>query len=290
MKRVLLFILMVLMGIAWAFPGHAEMYQWVDEKGTVHFADDLSKIPERYRPGAKILKPPHERATPEAQEKPALPLPAPPTPKASEPEGIEVALSRRGGVFLTEVLLHGRVKRRFVVDTGASSVLISWETVKELDLTIDEETPVVPVATPSDVVLVPLVTLKSVRVGNAEVENVEALVQTMPSGEEGLLGQSFLNKFRVVLDAANGKMTLFPMQEKSSMDRPGGHNRDYWAGRFRFLHQTLAGLKKSRAKHESRGARSPLKRVDNAIRYFEKQLNELERMASYAGVPRNWRE
>jgi hypothetical protein len=26
-----------------------EIYQWMDEKGTVHFADDLSLVPERYR-------------------------------------------------------------------------------------------------------------------------------------------------------------------------------------------------------------------------------------------------
>ena len=28
---------------------YGEMYRWVDEKGTVHFTDDLSSIPEKYR-------------------------------------------------------------------------------------------------------------------------------------------------------------------------------------------------------------------------------------------------
>ena len=26
-----------------------EIYRWVDERGTVHFADDLALVPERYR-------------------------------------------------------------------------------------------------------------------------------------------------------------------------------------------------------------------------------------------------
>ena len=30
------------------FLGHAEVYKWVDEKGTVHFTDDNSRIPEKY--------------------------------------------------------------------------------------------------------------------------------------------------------------------------------------------------------------------------------------------------
>jgi hypothetical protein len=27
---------------------HAEVYKWMDEKGTVHFTDDNSRIPEKY--------------------------------------------------------------------------------------------------------------------------------------------------------------------------------------------------------------------------------------------------
>lgn len=30
----------------------AQTYKWVDEKGTVHFTDDISKMPEQYRPSA----------------------------------------------------------------------------------------------------------------------------------------------------------------------------------------------------------------------------------------------
>ena len=92
------------------------------------------------------------------------------------------------------------------------------------------------------------------------------------------------------MDSLQGKMTLLSHQGEPSPDRPGGFGKDYWTGRFRFYHQFLAQLTKLKAQYENKGARVELIRVNNAIRYFENQLNELERKASLAGVPRNWRE
>ena len=37
-----------------------EIYQWMDEKGTVHFTDDLSLVPERYRSQVQKKKLPKE--------------------------------------------------------------------------------------------------------------------------------------------------------------------------------------------------------------------------------------
>jgi hypothetical protein len=48
MKRTSLLILIGLIfycAVSWG----QEIYQWVDEKGTSHFTDDLSLVPERYR-------------------------------------------------------------------------------------------------------------------------------------------------------------------------------------------------------------------------------------------------
>jgi len=186
--------------------------------------------------------------------------------------------------------MNERVKRHLVVDSGSSFILISQQTAKELGVTIDESTPFIPGSTVSGIILTPLVTLKSVKVGNAAIENVEAVIYSMPSGQDGLLGNSFLNKFKVVLDSINSKMTLFPMKGTPSSDRPGGYSRDYWIGQFRFHNRNLDELKKLKTKYENQGARSEANRVNNAIRYFENQLSDLERRASSAGVPRNWRQ
>ena len=287
MKSIILFIVIL---IILPSPGDGEMYKWVDEKGTLHFADDLSRVPEKYRPDAEALKSPKENSSSEIREKAKEPQISLPSPTSSESKGFEVNLFRRYELWLAEVVLNERVKRHLVVDSGSSFMLISQQTAKELGVTVDESTPFIPGNTVSGMILTPLVTLKSVRVGNATVENVETVIYSMPSGQDGLLGNSFLNKFRVVLDAINSKMVLHSMKGPPSPDRPGGYGRDYWVGQFRYYNRNLADLKKLKAKYESQGSRSEANRVNNAIRYFENQLSDLERKASFAGVPRNWRE
>jgi clan AA aspartic protease (TIGR02281 family) len=265
---------------------YGEMYKWVDEKGTVHFTDDLSSIPEKYREEAEARKPPKETSTPKPQEnsKPSLPE------KISKPEGMTVDLVRSGEVSFAEVVLNDRIRQHFVVDTGASFTVISREAARELGITIDENTPFLPITTASSVIFNPLVTLKSVRVGEAEVENVDALVHNLPGGSAGLLGNSFLSKFKVVLDPIHGKMTLYSLQGTPSPDRPGGYGRDFWVSQFRLYTRALDQLNKMKRRYEGRGSSSELVRINNAIRYFENQLSELERKASFAGVPRHWRQ
>ena len=286
MKSILL-AMIVLIGLA--LPAGAEMYKWVDEKGTVHFTDDPSMIPEKYRPDTETRKSPMELPSSKAKEKQTTSPPQPFT-NISESQGFEIALSRRNQIMFVEALLNRKVKRNFIVDTGASFTLIDRGTAKDLGITIDEYTPFIPIATASDVILTPLVTLKSILVGEAEVENVDALVYNMPSEKEGLLGNSFLGKFRVVLDSVNSKMTLYSAQGVPSPDRPGGYDKDYWVSRFRYLHYNLEMLKKLKATYERKDARVELNRVNNAIRFFGNQLSEWDRKASFAGVPHNWRE
>jgi len=44
-------IILFLFVICWVCPVFGETFQWVDEGGRVHFADDFTKIPEKYRAG-----------------------------------------------------------------------------------------------------------------------------------------------------------------------------------------------------------------------------------------------
>jgi clan AA aspartic protease (TIGR02281 family) len=284
--RFLRFLLLFIMMAVLVPSSHGEMYKWVDEKGTVHFTDDLSSIPEKYRQDAETRKPPKEGSVPQTPEKPK----PPPSPKGAEPEGMAVDLFRKHELLLAEVILNGRLKQYFIVDTGASFTLINRPTARELGITIDENTPFIPIFTASSLIFTPLVTLQSIRVGEAEVENVDVLIHDMPSDSAGLLGNSFLNKFRVTLDSVNGKMTLYSMQGTPSPDRPGGYGKDFWVSQFRFYYRILEELRKIKQKYEGRGSSSELTRVNNAIRYFENQLSEFERKASFAGVPRNWRQ
>ena len=56
--KYLLFFIAVFVIIV--LPSYGEMYKWVDEKGTIHFADDLSNIPERFRAEAEKRDTPGE--------------------------------------------------------------------------------------------------------------------------------------------------------------------------------------------------------------------------------------
>jgi len=287
MRHAFLFVILFVIA---GYPAYAEMYRWVDEKGTVHFTDEPSQIPEKYQSNAESRKTPKEVPAPRKEEKPPS-ISAPQKP--SEFNGFEIPIKIKGEVAVVEVILNGREKFECVVDTGASFTNISWKMAENLDITIDENTPYLPVATASDVVLDPLVSLRSVRVGKAEVKNVDVLISDLPGDTGGLLGNSFLYKFKVVLEPINGKMTLFPLQGGPSPDRPGGYGKDYWSSRFRFYHTILERLDKMKTRYERRdllSERVSLNRVVKAIQYFENQLSELDRQASFAGVSRKWRE
>lgn len=64
---------------------HAEVYKWIDDKGDVHFTDDYSSIPEKYRPVAETKRFPQDPkdTSPSSVEKKPTPALA---PKVPEPE------------------------------------------------------------------------------------------------------------------------------------------------------------------------------------------------------------
>jgi predicted nucleic acid-binding Zn-ribbon protein len=55
-----------------------EIYQWVDEKGTVHFTDDISLVPEKFQDQVKKKKVPVEPTSP-SMKVPEEPEPEPDT-------------------------------------------------------------------------------------------------------------------------------------------------------------------------------------------------------------------
>ncbi len=59
MKRTALLIMIGLI-FCYAMSFGQEIYQWVDDKGILNFADDLSRVPERYRDQVREKKLPEE--------------------------------------------------------------------------------------------------------------------------------------------------------------------------------------------------------------------------------------
>ena len=58
MKRILFIILFVLFVSEFSF---AEVYRWVDDKGVVYFTDDITQVPEKYRPKAEKMGLPEDK-------------------------------------------------------------------------------------------------------------------------------------------------------------------------------------------------------------------------------------
>ena len=62
MKMTMLFILLGMITLPFVAGGQ-QIYQWVDEKGTVHFTDDVSLVPEKYQDQVKEKKTPRAPAS-----------------------------------------------------------------------------------------------------------------------------------------------------------------------------------------------------------------------------------
>jgi hypothetical protein len=105
---------------------HAEVYKWVDDKGTIHFTDDYSNIPEKYLPFFEAQGSPKESSPP---------IPSPPIPK--EKSAPVLAPKRSGSPELeTPRLFSGLISG---VDDSARSVTVTGDG-KEMAFTVSEDT------------------------------------------------------------------------------------------------------------------------------------------------------
>ena len=121
-------------------------------------------------------------------------------PRNARGEETLVALHRTRGNWLVEVRLNDSRTARFVVDTGASACVVSPELAADLGVRPGPRAEMVPMQVVGGVTAGPRVSLASVRVGDAEVENVAAVIHAIGPGIDGLLGNSFLGRFTVTLD------------------------------------------------------------------------------------------
>lgn len=106
-------------------------------------------------------------------------------------------------------LLNGKVRANLIVDTGASLVCMSEKIANKLGIDTDKSlfTMTVLLADGSQGKAMPLI-LKSVKVGDLEVQYVRAAVLNDVGGEDGLLGMSFLENFKVSIDSKEKTLIL----------------------------------------------------------------------------------
>jgi aspartyl protease family protein len=122
----------------------------------------------------------------------------------SKSSGSKIVLTAGdGGHFMTAGSINGATTR-FMVDTGATAVAMGAVEAKRLGIDYTAGKPV-RMSTANGSTTAYLVTLNTVRIGDVEVQNVEAVIaqQAMPYV---LLGNSFLTRFSMRRD--NDQMVL----------------------------------------------------------------------------------
>lgn len=139
----------------------------------------------------------------------ALPAASPAAPSGDR-DTISVALRPFHGVWLAEAVINDRRPARFVVDTGATLCVLSPRLAEALGVEPEPGARVIELQTVNGRASGRLVSIDTVRVGEAEARGVAAVIVTIGPGVDGILGNSFLANFAVTLDAERGMLHLRP--------------------------------------------------------------------------------
>jgi len=188
--------------------GNIEVYRWIDERGGIHFTDNYQNVPERYRP----------KATRDSFAEKSRP----PSSARSESEGfieapVVVNYYKEGPSILVRGLLNWKLPVIFHLDTGATMTAITQEDARSLGIQYERAPLILTRLADGRRVPLPQVVLNSVRVGHAEVTNLEAMVSDIR-----LLGLNFLSQFRVTVASDRGQIIFSrhsaqPMEESESI-------------------------------------------------------------------------
>ncbi len=291
MRSLASFLALALLGASPPAAGEGEIFEWVDDRGGIHFTEDLDRVPPAERPEAvervrrRLPLRVRSFAPPAALD--ARPAQAAATPLAHRgarlgPKGeIRIPFTQSGTLMLVEVVLNDQLQAPFLIDTGASGISIPDAVARRLGVRIDADTPRIPVQTAAGVVAEPLIELDSVQVGPARVERLSALVNS--SMDVGLLGGTFFNNFVYQVDAAAGEITLRPNDGVR-----GGLSEEQWRDRFRSARAELDRLERYVAGQDDGAPRRA--ELERNLRGLRDVLDALQREANQAGVPRSWRE
>jgi clan AA aspartic protease (TIGR02281 family) len=129
------------------------------------------------------------------------------SPRAGNSEEATIRLERSRGGWLGEVVLNDARKARFLVDTGASVTVLSPELAEDLGITPARRARIITLQTLSGETEAPVVTIPSLRIGELEAKDVTAVIHEM-QGLDGILGNTFLSRYSVTLDARRGLLTV----------------------------------------------------------------------------------
>jgi len=116
-------------------------------------------------------------------------------------------------IVLRRIKINGPAGFReidMVLDTGAVYTVIAWDVAKDIgyDPAISERR--MPIITANGVIEAPLITVEGIHIADLRAESVDVICHDIPEiiGIEGLLGLSFLKRFRTLIDYTTGVLKI----------------------------------------------------------------------------------
>lgn len=108
--------------------------------------------------------------------------------------------------IIVEATLNRTVSVPLMLDTGASYTVLTRQTAHDLGISGLERLSKQRFLTPGGPIQAPVTTLKSIRVGSVEVQDVTVAIDLAGHLDIGLLGMTFLRHFKVTVDQAQGQV------------------------------------------------------------------------------------
>ena len=291
MKDILLIcavVFLILSSAQWASPlaptpqsprSTGQLYKWIDGGGNIHFTDEISAIPAEYLDQVEKGSRQRTRGTPRVST-PAATTATTPANENSFP------LYTVGNRMFVDVVLNGSVKARLLVDTGAEHTVISSELAQRLSLN-PNTTWFVPVGGVGGSALTFLSKVRSIAVGEATVSDLDVLVYD--AGVSGILGMTFLGEFEFSINVAEKKLILAERNEPPGTRMYGGHLESWWRNKFGLYRSVIESIKEYVAMAQDNKEKEAALQFSKSLYHFQSELNTLERRASAAAVPRDWR-
>ncbi|MFH0702974.1 MAG: retroviral-like aspartic protease family protein [bacterium] len=123
--------------------------------------------------------------------------------------------ANKPALIVKNVVINNQASANFVLDSGATYTLISSALAEKLRLNTNNSSRI-QLMTANGLITAPKIMLKSIEINGLIARDVEVVVHDLDGGKEfsefsgisGLLGLSFMQKFKVTIDKLNGKLTL----------------------------------------------------------------------------------